>query len=487
MSSGSSHEVRVRVAPSPTGDPHVGTAYIALFDYCFARANGGKFVLRIEDTDRARSTLASEQAIMRSLKWIGLQWDEGPDCGGPHGPYRQSERSAIYQAAAKQLIESGHAYRCFCTAQRLEELRKAQLAAKGQLGYDGHCRSIPADESRRRAQAGEACVVRLAVPDDGETAFDDIVRGHISIANSTIDDQVLLKSDGFPTYHLANVVDDHDMRISHVIRAEEWISSTPKHVLLYSAFGWDAPQFAHMPLLRNPDKSKISKRKNPTSLDWYREQGFLPEALLNFLGLMGWSASDGREIFSLREMVADFSWDRVGKGAPVFDMTKLEWINGEYIRKLSADELARRLRESVPMAAAADEVALARAIPLARERLKKLTDFDTVCGFLFREEVTPAVADMLPKKRTAEEAAAALEQARKAMASAPDWQHAALEASCRTLAEKIGWKVGDLFMPIRVAVTGSKATPPLFESIEALGRERTLGRLAKAAGMVRGT
>ena len=264
-----SRRVRVRLAPSPTGDPHVGTAYIGLFDYVFAKAKGGDFILRIEDTDRERSTKKSEEAIFRALRWVGLKWDEGPDVGGPKGPYRQSERGDIYKAHTQMLIDRGRAYRCFCTKERLDQVRAAQEKAKSSvIGYDRHCRSLPRAESDRRAAAGEPFVVRLAVPTEGETAFEDIVRGRITIQNATIDDQVLLKTDGFPTYHLANVVDDYLMEISHVIRAEEWITSTPKHILLYQAFGWPPPQFAHMPLLRNADHTKISKRKNPTSLDW---------------------------------------------------------------------------------------------------------------------------------------------------------------------------------------------------------------------------
>jgi glutamyl-tRNA synthetase len=477
--------VRVRIAPSPTGEPHVGNAYIGLFNMAFARSQSGNFILRIEDTDRQRSKPEYERAILRAFRWLGLDWDEGPDVGGPYGPYRQSERVALYRMAAERLVESGRAYRCFCTPERLATLREQQRKAKQALGYDRYCRNLPAQESRRRADAGEPHVTRLTVPLEGETVFNDVIRGRIAIANCTIDDQVLVKSDGFPTYHLANVVDDHAMRITHVVRAEEWISSTPKHVLLYDAFGWAPPVFAHMPLLRNADGSKIGKRKNPISLDWYREQGFLPEALRNFLALMGWSASGAREIFTLEQMVRDFSWERVGKGAPVFDMTKLGWLNGEYIRAMDAELLALRLREAVPLAAQADEQMLRKAVPLARERMKKLTDFEGVCGFLLRGEVSPNPADLVAKNRTAEETAKTLDAVRVALESADEWHAAPLEQICRSLAEKMGWSVSDFFMPIRVAVTGSKATPPLFESIEALGRAPTLARLRKSADMLR--
>src|SRR5262249_54673232 len=320
--------VRVRIAPSPTGDPHVGTAYIALFNYCFARKNGGTFVLRIEDTDRARSTRESEAAIERALHWVGLAWDEGPDVGGPFGPYRQSERADIYARHAAILLERGGASRRSCPPARLAALREQKKREKrSTLGYDGHCRPIPRDESDRRA-AAEPFVVRLAMPREGKLTFHDRLRGDLEFDNAQSDDQVLLKSDGFPTYHLANDVDDHLMEITHVIRAEEWISSTPKHVVLYDAFGWRAPEWIHMPLLRNADKSKTSKRKTPVSLDYYREAGILPEALLNFLGLMGWSIGGDREKFGLDEMVAGFSFDRVSLGGPVFDLEKLSWLNG---------------------------------------------------------------------------------------------------------------------------------------------------------------
>src|SRR5215470_11996092 len=368
--SASAGKVRVRIAPSPTGDPHVGTAYIALFNFCFARKSGGQFILRIEDTDRTRSTRESEEAILRALRWVGLSWDEGPDIGGPYGPYRQSERSDIYKEHAQVLIARGGAYRCFCTQERLDALREEQKKRKETPRYDGHRRVIDPAESVRRADAGEAFTVRLAMPREGTTSFVDRLRGPLEFENSQIDDQILLKSDGFPTYHLANVVDDRLMKISHVIRAEEWISSTPKHVVLYKAFGWPEPEWIHMPLLRNADKSKISKRKNPVSLDYYRDVGVLPEALLNFLGLMGWSFGGDREKFTLAEMVEAFSFDRVALGGPVFDLEKLSWLNGLYIRDLPAHELVRRLRGWQ----LSDEH-LMRVAELVRPRIRRLDEF----------------------------------------------------------------------------------------------------------------
>src|SRR6266850_1616572 len=335
--------VRVRIAPSPTGDPHVGTAYIALFNYVFAKSQGGKLVLRIEDTDQTRARADSEQMIFDALRWVGLSWDEGPDVGGPFAPYRQSERSELYRDHAAILCQRGEAYRCFCTAERLDKVRVQQLAEKKSPGYDRHCRDLDPADGARRAAEGEAHVIRLKVPLSGPIEFTDKLRGVVSRDAREIDDQVLLKSDGLPTYHLANVVDDHLMEITHVIRAEEWISSTQKHVLLYRAFGWHEPEFIHMPLLRNADKSKISKRKHPVSINYYRDIGILPQALLNFLGLMGWSFGGDREKFTLDEMISVFSWDRISLGGPVFDLAKLTWLNEQYLHELSYEQLADAL------------------------------------------------------------------------------------------------------------------------------------------------
>ena len=303
--------VRTRIAPSPTGDPHVGTAYIALFNLCFARQHGGKFILRIEDTDQARSTRESEAAILESLRWLGLEWDEGPDVGGPHAPYRQSERGEIYREHADDLLEHGHAFRCFCTSERLNELRRQQSATQQQPGYDGQCLGLSQAEVAARLEAGESYVVRMNVPREGVCQVQDMLRGQIDFEWTQVDMQVLLKADGMPTYHLANVVDDHLMGITHVLRGEEWINSAPKHLLLYEYFGWQAPVLCHLPLLRNPDKSKLSKRKNPTSILYYRRMGYLPEALLNYLGRMGWSMPDEREKFTLGEMLCHFDIMRV--------------------------------------------------------------------------------------------------------------------------------------------------------------------------------
>jgi glutamyl-tRNA synthetase len=469
----STMSVRVRIAPSPTGDPHVGTAYIALFNYVFTKKHGGQFILRIEDTDRTRSTKDSEDAILRALRWVGLGWDEGPDVGGPCGPYRQSERSEIYKTEVAKLVASGAAYRCFCTAERLEQMR-ADNKGKSFVGYDGLCRNVARDESDRRAAAGEAHVIRLAMPKTGETSFTDRLRGEVRFDNTQIDDQILLKSDGFPTYHLANVVDDHLMGITHVIRAEEWLSSTPKHVELYKAFGWQAPEWIHMPLLRNADKSKISKRKNPVSLDYYRAAGFLPEALLNYLGTMGWSISGDREKFTLAEMIEVFTFDRMSLGGPVFDLVKLSAMNADYLRALDDDGIVARLR-----AWRLGDDYLRQLVPLIRQRMQRLDEFVPATEFFFSGDLdyTPVLKDLIPKNRTAKDVAECLLGFVDALDVQRDFSHEALQAATRAYAEKVGWDPKEVFMVVRMAATARKATPPLFETLAVLGRDLTRRRL----------
>jgi glutamyl-tRNA synthetase len=452
----------------------VGTAYIALFNYAFAKSRGGKFILRIEDTDRARSTAASEAAILRALRWVGLKWDEGPDIGGSVGPYRQSERAEIYRAEVAKLMEQGGAYRCFCTPERLEALRYEQRRQGLFVGYDGLCRGRPREEGERRAAAGDAFVVRMAMPRAGETVFVDRLRGDVKFDNAQIDDQILLKADGFPTYHLANVVDDHLMGITHVIRAEEWLSSTPKHVVLYQGFGWTAPEWIHMPLLRNADKSKISKRKNPVSLDYYKDAGFLPEALVNYLGTMGWSISGDREKFTLDEMVAAFSWDRVSLGGPVFDLVKLSAMNANYLRELPDAEIVRRLRDW----RLSDEK-LASLVPLVRARIQRLDEFVPMTDFFFSGDVDYAAVakDLIPKNREAKDVGEVLGAFSEELDAARDFSVAGLEAMARAFGEKVGWSSKELFMLLRLAATGKKATPPLFETLVNLGRELVRRRL----------
>jgi len=478
--SAESAPIRVRIAPSPTGDPHVGTAYIGLLNYIYARQRNGKFILRIEDTDRARFVATSEQMIFDSLRWVGLTWDEGPDVGGPHGPYRQSERTEIYREHAEILLANGSAYRCFCTAEELDAARKQQLAAKLPPRYTGTCRNLTPDQIAANQAANKPFVIRMAVPTEGATTFTefkDELRGEIRFEHSNVDDQVLMKSDGFPTYHLANVVDDHLMQITDVIRAEEWISSTPKHVLLYKAFGWQQPRFWHMPLLRNLDKSKISKRKNPVSLIYYREAGFLPEALINFLGLMGGGVpadlNGGTEKFTLAEMVQHFVFKNIRLGGPVFDLTKLKWLNGEYLRALTPEAFFQAVRTRV----FGDDY-IRHICALMQQRIETLSQFGDLTSFFFRDDVVPTEEVFLPKKRTLEDTLAfAAEQL--TVLEATDWTHEAMESALKKLGEEKSWSVKENFMLLRAIITGSTMSPPLLESLIVFGKARTLDRLRR--------
>jgi glutamyl-tRNA synthetase len=469
--------IRVRIAPSPTGDPHVGTAYIGLINYLYARQRGGKFVLRIEDTDRARFVATSEQMIFDALHWLGLEWDEGPDKGGPFGPYRQSERREIYQEHAQMLLQNGSAYRCFCTPEELEAARKRQVAAMLPARCIGTCRDLAVADVEANIAAGKPFTIRMKVPLHGSTAFRDELRGAISFEHTNVDDQVLIKSDGFPTYHLANVVDDHLMQITDVIRAEEWISSTPKHVLLYQFFGWQAPRFWHMPLLRNQDKSKISKRKNPVSLVYYRQAGFLPQAMLNFLGLMGGGMpadiNNATEKFTLAEMIEHFDVKNIRPAGPVFDLTKLRWLNGEYLRVLSAEDFYAALRSTVLADTYLKEIAA-----LVQTRIETLGEFGNMTHFFLADDVAPAPEVFLPKKRALEETLAfAAEQL--TVLEAADWTHAALEPALKQLGEAKGWSVKENFMLLRAILTGSTTSPPLIESMIVFGKARTLDRMRR--------
>ena len=480
-------EVRVRVAPSPTGKPHVGNATTFLFNYAFARSQGGKFILRIEDTDRTRSRPEYEQAIFDALRWLGLTYDEGPDVGGPCAPYRQSERTDLYRRYADQLIAQDRAYPCFCSPERIKSLRERQQKEKTRVGYDRLCASLEAEEIQRRQAAGEPHVIRLKVPREDRTEFTDMLRGTVIFENAEIDDQVLIKSDGFPTYHLANVVDDHQMRITHVIRAEEWISSTPKHIMLYKAFGWEPPAFAHLSILRNANRAKLKKRDNAAiSISDFRDRGYLPEALLNFMALMGYSPPNGEEVFSLDELVSSFTLDRLNTTAPVFDMQKLDWMNGTYIRALPPEELTRRLRDFSPVARGLDDALMAKIAPLAQERLHTLADFEPVTDFFWRE-ITHDAKALVQKKHTVDDTVEMLETIAAGFEAVTDWTVEALDAFARAFTESSGWKVRDLFMTVRVAMTGKTATPPLFESMVVLGRERSLERLRAAITALKST
>ena len=469
--------VRVRIAPSPTGDPHVGTAYIGLLNYLFARQRGGQFVLRIEDTDRSRFVATSEQMIFDSLRWLGLDWNEGPDVGGPYGPYRQSERTEIYRQHIELLLANGSAYRAFESPEELEAVRQQQIAARQPPRYNGAGRHLTPGQVEAYLAEGRPCTVRLKVPEAGSTTFRDELRGDVTFDHGNVDDQVLLKSDGFPTYHLANVVDDHLMRITDVIRAEEWISSTPKHVLLYQAFGWEVPRFWHMPLLRNLDKSKISKRKNPVSLVFYQQAGYLPQAMLNFLGLMGGGMPSGEgkeaEIFSLDDMLASFRFDKISLGGPVLDLTKLKWLNGEYLRALSPEQFFAALRSTVLADGYLREVA-----SLVQTRIETLGQFGDMTGFFFADNVMPAPEVFLPKKRSLEETVEFAGELLTAIESSA-WEHDALDAALRQLGTGKGWSVKETFMLLRAIVTGSTTSPPLLESLLVFGKARSVDRVRR--------
>ena len=482
--------VRVRVAPSPTGDPHVGTAYMSLFNLAFARQQGGQFVLRIEDTDRARYVAESEAQVFSTLHWLGLDWDEGPDKGGPFAPYRQSERSESYRPPVDKLQADGHAYLCWCSTERLAQMREEQQKAKQPTGYDRLCLGKSREERAALPGFSESPVVRMLIPDDPPLSFVDVVRGEVKAPRP--DDQVIVKADGLPTYHLANVVDDHEMGITHVVRGEEWISSTPKHLLLYDWLGWKRPAFVHMPLLRNVDKSKISKRKNPAArLTWFQEQGYLPEALRNFLALMGYSQPDGEEIFTFEDMVRDFDWARVNTVGPVFDLDKLGWLNGHYIRELAVDDLAERIVAHLctagvlpPEPSTAQRDLVRAATPLVNERMQVLSEAEGMLGFLLVDDEAFTVdVDDATKTLTAD-AKPVLNAATEALSGLADWTTADIEAALRSaLVEGLGIKPKNAFGPVRVAVTGRRISPPLFESLELLGKEKTLRRIAAAAAV----
>jgi glutamyl-tRNA synthetase len=469
--------VRTRVAPSPTGDPHVGTAYVALINYCFTRKHGGEFILRIEDTDQARSTAESERAILETLRWCGLDWDEGPDVGGPHGPYRQSERSAIYREYADKLLASGHAFKCFCTPQRLEEMRVAQRAAAQPSRYDGLCRSYSTDEVTRREAAGEPYVIRMVVPDEGTCVVEDLRRGPIEFDYRSVDMQVLVKSDGLPTYHLANVVDDHLMRITHVFRGEEWVSSAPKHLLLYSYFGWEPPKLMHLPLLRNPDKSKLSKRKNPTGILFYRALGYLPEALINFLALLANATREGEdELMDLAAIVKRFELEHVPVGGPVFDVAKLDWLNARYIRERhDAESLLERVREW-----GASQQRLTRIAQLAAPRIERLSDLGPLLAFLFSGRIALRAESLQSKKLDDDQTRQAFSSALAELDALPAWNAFAIGAAFERIAESLGKKMRDVARPFYVAITGSPTSIPLYDSMELLGRDVVRERLRNA-------
>ena len=478
--------VRVRYAPSPTGFPHVGNIRTALFNWLYARHTGGQFIVRIEDTDTARTVPGSLEAILDSLRWLGLEWDEGPEVGGPYGPYMQSQRLPIYHEITAKLIEEGFAYRCYCTAERLEAMRADQTASKQLLGYDRRCRDLSSEERAGLRASGVPSVVRFKTPVEGRTVFQDLLRGEVGFENSIIDDFVLLKSDGFPVYHLANVIDDHLMEISHVLRAEEWLSSTPKHILLYNALRFNPPQFAHLPLILGPDRSKLSKRHGAATLTEYRDQGYLQETMLNFLALLGWSLDETSELFNRQQLVENFSIGRVSRTAAIFNKEKLDWMNGVYIRGLTLDDLTHRVlpfmeKDLPPEVKRPLDINYVRQIvPLIRERIITLKDAATYADFFFLDKLEYDSAMLIGKKMTPEATLTALKGAQEKLSSLESFSHELLEDTLRHLADDLGIKTGQLFNPLRVATTAREAAPPLFETMAVLGKERCLARINAA-------
>ena len=485
-------QVRVRLAPSPTGYPHVGNIRTALFNWLFARHSGGKFIVRIEDTDVARRVEGALESILDGLRWLGLDWDEGPEVGGEYGPYFQSQRLDLYHQAAERLISQGDAYHCYCSPQRLADMRKEQAKRKQPPGYDRLCRCLSASERAQQESEGIRPVVRFKTPLEGQTGFSDLIWGDVVFENSTIDDFVLLKSDGYPTYHLANIVDDQAMEISHVLRAEEWLSSTPRHRLLYQALGYEPPQFVHLPMILGADRSKLSKRHGAVSIIDYCEQGYLPEAMVNFLALLGWSLDDKTELLSRRELVDKFSLERISRTAAIFNNDKLNWMNGVYIRGLSGDDFVQMALPFLDKGLSAgvkrplDVDYVRQIMPLIQERAKTLAEVSDLAGFFFVDELDYKANPPIGKHMDAAAAAKALEAALIKLESLPAFDEESLEAVLRALAEELGLKAGQLFGTLRVAVTGQTAAPPLFQTMAVLGKERCLKRIEAALESLRG-
>lgn len=469
--------VRVRIAPSPTGDPHVGTAYMALFNLIFARHFGGKFILRIEDTDRTRSRSEYEVNIYKALHWAGIKWDEGPDVGGPFGPYRQSERTAIYQEYCQKLLDNGKAYKCFATPEELSEMREMAAKLGHKVGYDRRYRNLSAEEVAAREKDGQPYVVRLKVPLTGECVYEDGIKGRITCPWADIDDQILLKSDGFPTYHLANVVDDHLMEITHVIRGDEWMSSTPKHIMLYEAFGWKAPTFMHMPLLLGKDGKKLSKRKNPTSIFFYRDSGYLPDAFVNFMTLMGYSMTGDREIYSLDEIIKEFDPKRIGVSGAFFDTQKLDWLNQQYlINLIPENKLWDKIRDW-----GFNDAFMQKLMPLVHTRIKTFGDFLDLCQFFFINHLVYdeqlLCAGQLPKEKVC----FLLQSIIWSLDEQENWGRSGIEKASHEAADAFGINHKKVIIPILyTTITSKRHGPPLFDSFELLGKDRCRARLLRS-------
>jgi len=483
-------EVRVRFAPSPTGYFHLGSARSLLFNWLFARRHGGKFILRIEDTDRTRYHEEAVPDMLDGMRWLGLDWDEGPEVGGPYGPYFQSQRLALYQEYAQKLLDSGHAYKCYCSSETLEQMRRGQLQRGQSPGYDRRCRELTAQQRAAKEAQGLVPVIRLKAPLTGQTSFHDLIRGEISVQNEQLDDLILLKSDGFPTYHLAVVVDDHLMEISHVLRADEWIPTTPHRMLLYRALGWTPPLYAHLPVILSPTgQGKMSKRKTvgadgreyDVMIREFRAAGYLPEALFNFLALTGWSYDDKTEILTREQIIQSFDLDHVSSAPAKFSYKKLDWMNGVYIRSLEVDDLAARIQPFLSRAGLdADADMVRRITPLIQERLVKLADAVSWTDFLFVDELEYDPAWLVQKKMTVEQTRQVLAESHQVLSSLPDFDEPSIEMVLRNKAEQMGLKARQFFGTLRIATTGKKVAPPLFGTLAILGREKVLKRIARA-------
>jgi glutamyl-tRNA synthetase len=478
--------VRVRFAPSPTGYPHVGNIRTALFNWLFARHYGGSFIVRIEDTDVTRKVEGAVKGILDSLRWLSLDWDEGPEVGGDYGPYYQSERLELYKSAAEKLVKQGDAYYCYCSPERLEAMRTEQVKRKQPPGYDRHCRDLTPQQRAQKEAEGIVPVVRFKVLLEGQTRFKDLIYGDVVFENNTLDDFVLLKSDGYPTYHLANVVDDHAMKISHVIRAEEWISSTPRHLLLYKAMGFEPPEFVHHPMILGPDRAKLSKRHGDASLLDYREQGYLSQTMFNFLALIGWSLDDKTEIIPRQTLVDNFSLERIGKTGAIFNREKLDWMNGVYIRGLSPEEFFEAAQpflmtdEAAGKALIEDEDYVREILPLVQERAKKLTDVPKLTHFFFELQLDLDLQTLIVAGMDRKSTRKALEIVRERLEKLEPFDANSLEALLRPLAKELELTTGQLFGALRTTATGETAAPPLFQTMAVLGKERCLKRIAAA-------
>jgi glutamyl-tRNA synthetase len=473
----STRPVRVRFAPSPTGYPHLGNIRTALFNWLFARHNNGTFVLRIEDTDTARKVEGAVEIIMDSLQWLGLDWDEGP--------YFQSQRLQDYKEIADRLVKEDKAYLCYCSPERLEEVRREQMQHKQPPGYDRHCRSLTKEQKAEKEASGITPVVRFKIPLKGQTSFNDLIKGEVTFENKVLDDFVLLKSDGYPTYHLANIIDDHIMNISHVLRADEWLSSTPRHMLLYQAVGWQPPEFAHLPMILGPDRAKLSKRHGATAINEYKDKGYLPEAMINFLSLLGWSLDDKTELLLRDEIIAHFSLERVSKTAAVFNNEKLDWMNGIYIRNLDIDQFSERaipfLERELPdtVKRPLDTGYVRQIMPLIQERVKTLDEIPMLTDFFFIDNIDYESSTLLGKIDPAQ-ASHILRITIEKLKVLQHWTTDALETLLRPLAAELEVKTGVLFGLLRTATTGKTAAPPLFQTMEVLGRETSMERIKKA-------